>query len=750
MAHGETLPDIAGAANAPRDLYLNVKVNGESTSVLAHFRQVGDKLSTTGEELERVGFLLANIGATPQSEIALDAISGLRYEYDPGAQTINLDVPDRLRKPQQLNERVPEALPAATTSRGLALNYDVYAQSDAQEPVALYSEARYFDEHGVLSNTGTAYFGGNAGRYVRYDTTWSRSDPTTLDTLHIGDSISSSLDWTRSVRIGGLQWSTNFSLRPDLVTFPVSTLSGSAVVPTAVSLYVNGVQQYAGTVSSGPFTINQMPGITGAGVATVVTRDALGRSVTTSVPLYIDTRLLSAGLKSYSFEAGFVRRNYGIDSFDYDSRPAASASSRYGVTDSLTVEGHAEATTSLYAAGAGALMRLGMAGVVNGSLVASGGRFTGGQYSIGYRYVAPQFSIDAQTTRTVRRYGDLGSVEGAAAPSLTDRMTVTLALGHAQSVSASYIGYKVPASEISRIGSLTYSTTISNGVSLNFSAYRDFGQARTTGVSAGVSVALGSKTSISVNAGSQNGKTNDSIGAARPADYDGGWGWAALASNAQDVRYAQGQLQYLGRYGSATVTAQSTAGKSTEALEVAGAIVVMDGTVEAARRIDDGFTLVSTDGVAGIPVLHENRVIGVTDASGHLLVPDLNAYQKNTVAIDPLGLPADMRIADTNQVIVPKAQSGVLARFPIERYAAASVILTDPAGKPLPAGASVHHTESGRDTVTGYDGLTFVDGLQRENHLTVTGKDFNCVATFVYRRPGNGTLPTIGPVVCKP
>jgi outer membrane usher protein len=329
-------------------------------------------------------------------------------------------------------------------------------------------------------------------------------------------------------------------------------------------------------------------------------------------------------------------------------------------------------------------------------------------------------------------------------------VTVTVALGHAQSVSASYIGYKVPATEISRIGSLTYSTTIGNRVSLNCSAYRDFGPARTSGVSAGISVALGPKTSVSVNAGSQNGKTNDSISAARPADYDGGWGWTAQASDAQDVRYAQGQLQYLGHYGSVTATAQDTAGKGSAALDVAGAIVAMDGTVEAARQVGDGFTLVSTDGVAGVPVLHENRVIGVTDASGHLLVPDLNAYQRNLVAINPLGLPADMRVADTSQVIVPKAQSGVLARFPIERYAAASVILTDPAGKRLAAGASVHHAESGQDTVTGYDGLAFIDGLQPENHLSVTGKDFRCVATFAYKRPADGTLPTIGPLVCQP
>ena len=66
--------------------------------------------------------------------------------------------------------------------------------------------------------------------------------------------------------------------------------------------------------------------ITGSGQATLVTRDALGRSVSTSVPLYIDTRMLATGLSSYSIEAGVARRQFSVRSFDYDKRPAVTAS----------------------------------------------------------------------------------------------------------------------------------------------------------------------------------------------------------------------------------------------------------------------------------------------------------------------------------------------------------------------------------------------------------------------------------------
>ena len=130
--------------------------------------------------------------------------------------------------------------------------------------------------------------------------------------------------------------------------------------------------------------------------------------------------MLSAGLSSYSFEAGFLRRNYGLQSFDYDARPAVSGSMRRGVTDALTIEGHAEATGGMVNAGVGALMRLGYAGVVSGAVAGSAGRYPGTQVSVGYQVIEPRFSINAQTIRAFGRYGDLASRDGSPVPSATD------------------------------------------------------------------------------------------------------------------------------------------------------------------------------------------------------------------------------------------------------------------------------------------------------------------------------------------
>lgn len=747
-AHAQGQLINAGAMDT-RDLYLEVDVNGEHTAQIVHFRQVGGHLFATGEDLAQVGVATSKLGIADNANVNLDTLPGLRYRYAAPRQTIALQIPDAIRKPFEFDTRGVAATPQATSGRGFVFNYDTYAQAGTASEFALWSEERYFDPNGVLSNTGVAYLYHDRRDYVRYDTSWSMSNPADLSTTQLGDTISSSLAWTRSIRMAGVQWRSNFALRPDLVTFPVPALPGSAVVPTSVDLYINSVRQYTGSVPSGPFIINDVPGITGAGQATVITHDALGRTIATSVPLYVDTRLMAAGLSSYSFEAGFLRRNYGLESFDYDTRPAVSASWRHGVNDHLTLEAHGEATGGLFNAGGGALFGLGMAGVLNGSLSGSAGKLSGTQLSLGYQYVSQRVSIDAQTIRAFGNYGDLAARDGTPVPSATDRVTLAIPFLRNQTFSVSYIGYKIPTAPVSKIGSVSWTFNFGNLVSLNLSAYQDFHQRESRGVLLSASIGLGGNTSVNATVGRQDGASTWNVNALRPPDYAGGWGWGVQAGGTGATPYRQGQLQYLGRYGEATASVQQVGNQTIGAFDLTGAFVMMDGTVEPARRIDDGFALVSTDGVAGIPVLHENRVIGATDGGGHLLIPDLNAYQHNQIAIDTMKLPADARIADTSMDAVPQAQSGVLAHFTVTRYRAASIVVRDASGKPLPVGARVHHVESGHDTIVGYDGITFVDGLAAENHLLIDYGQQHCEVSFAWA-PGKGdTLQTIGPLVCR-
>lgn len=135
----------------------------------------------------------------------------------------------------------------AVSSTGALFNYDIYASRyKRNSQLAAWSEQRLFGHYGYISNSGIAKqalsgeSSDNYGGYLRYDTTFSHFDEANAIRWQAGDLITDSLVWSNSIRIGGLSISRDFSIRPDIVTFPLPQFSGQAVVPTSVDLFING------------------------------------------------------------------------------------------------------------------------------------------------------------------------------------------------------------------------------------------------------------------------------------------------------------------------------------------------------------------------------------------------------------------------------------------------------------------------------------------------------------------------------
>jgi len=150
-----------------------------------------------------------------------------------------------------------------------------------------------------------------------------------------------------------------------------------------------------------------------------------------------------------------------------------------------------------------------------------------------------------------------------------------------------------------------------------------------------------------------------------------------------------------------------------------------------------------------VPVSQENRKVGVTNSSGHLLVPDLQSYQRNQIAIDPLALPADARIETTKLNVAPERRSGVLARFGMSRYQGASVSFVDAGGAPIKEGAAATNESTGETAIVGFDGLAFFNKLDAANTVTIRGHGASCSAQVPFDAASSHELPQIGPFVCR-
>ena len=368
------------ATEAGKKLQLEVHVNETAVQLIAAFTQYPNgRMAAQRSELGEIGIKPVSQGA-PEDLVPLDDILGLSYRYDEMAQRIYISVPDAQRIPKHLMVQDHGKFLAAKSPYGMLLNYNLWNAVEldrnpfgsGSSPTSLTLEARAFSPFGALSQTGIVR--GAFGRdfeMLRLDSTFEYADQQRMITYRAGDTISGGLPWTRPIRIGGVQAQRDFGLRPDLITMPLPVLSGSAVVPSTVDLYINNIKALSQDVGNGPFTIGNLPVVSGRGTTRLVIRDASGRETVTTSQFYAAPTLLAPDLTNFSLELGFPRLSFGTSADKYTDMFAGSGTLRRGIFDGLTIEGHGEATHRLLNAGVGAVVRVNSLGVAGAAVSTS-------------------------------------------------------------------------------------------------------------------------------------------------------------------------------------------------------------------------------------------------------------------------------------------------------------------------------------------------------------------------------------------
>jgi outer membrane usher protein len=777
IAPTQAAADLAPLQPQTLDLYLAVTLNGVPIDELKPFTMQRGALSASAATLRELGLKWPG-SDTARAQVALASLPGLQASYDEPRQRITLTAPlallDRplLRIDTALGDR-PRVDPSARVP-GLLLNYDLYAQeSSGQGALNGVTEARVFGiGPGIFSNTMSTRLGVGAGntqgRNVRLDTSWQRDFPDELTTLTVGDTITGALGWSRALRIGGVRLASNFGLQPYRVTAPLAAFQGSAVLPSTVDLFINGMKQSTQQVQPGQFQLSSAPSLNGRGQAQMVITDINGQSRFVSFDIYGSPQLLAAGLSDWSLDAGVVRRDYALKSFSYGSDPVLSGSARYGWTDGVTLEGHAEATRDLQLAGAGAAWLLGnQAGIVTASL--AGSHYTGGagdtgvQASLGYQWIARYFNTSINTLRADARYRDIASLNGAPVTRLSDSAYVGFDTRFGQ-FGFALLRQQYTGAALSRFASLSWSKQLARNGSLTVNFNRSFGDQTGPQLYVGWSMLLDRDTSVAISGRKTRDSNSLTLDAARsaPSDEDG-WGWRVQA-NAGDGSNGQGQVSRTTAYGQFAAGISHFRGiqgspSSTSLFgNASGSVVMMQNKVQPTRRVDDAFAVVSTNGMPGIPVRLENRLVGETDEAGLLFVSRLNAWQHNRISIDTLKLPPDMHINRTSVDAVPGGRSGVLANFEMRRILAVQLTLRDAAGQWLPLGSRVMLDTTGKlpaaadadaaSTVVGYDGLVYLEDPAPGAVLRVETATGSCRATLALPEQASG-LVDLGVLTCQ-
>ena len=743
-------------------LYLEMVVDGLSSGRVVPVQLRNGALYVHAGDLDKVSVRTGH--AAPDEWLDLGTLDGVHADYDSIDQRLLLTVPTDWLPAQSVGgTRMYDRTPARE-SAGLLFNYDVYTSLPTLGSgyTSAWTQARLLEPWGTISSTGVYRDGfGSAGNaapgdrhYLRYDTTWSWSDQDRMITYTAGDLVTGALSWTNAVRLGGVSVARDFSVRPDIVTYPLPQFAGQAAVPTAVDLFVNGSKASSAQVNPGPFTMNNVPFISGAGEATVVTTDALGRQVATTIPFYVANTLLQKGLFDYSLSAGAVRRNYGIDSFSY-GKPAISASARYGLTNHLTLEAHVEGGDRFALGGLGADVGVGRFGVFSATATGSSlAGMSGQQYTVGYSYTSQRASVSMQRTQRTGGFRDLSvyDLPSSVSFSLERSITqITAALNPGArwgTFGAGYFDVADGGGNHTRIANVSWTRPLFGRATLYAALNKTIGGPMAAQVQ--LIMPLGGNGTVTATASHRGNGWSEGAQYSRSVPSDGGLG-GNLAYTAGATPYRQADLTWRNRYfqvaGGVYGSGASGAGYNRWA-ELQGSMVVMDGAVLPADRVTDAFVLVSTPGQRGIPVRYENQLIGTTDRHGHLLVPWVPSFYAARYEIDPLGLPSNYEAPVLEQRVAVRRNAGAVVTFPVRRIVAARISLVDAAGQPLKVGSDVRDDDDGRHAVVGWGGETYLEGLSAENHLSVTDVHGNTCRASFRLDVHESEIGHVGPLVC--
>ncbi len=752
----QALP-VAQAPADREDLQLEVVINGRTTDLVASVVRWSDgRLAMKGGELNAVGL------AAPDTEslIPLDQLPGVEAAYDEDGQRLLIHAAVAALKTRHIDLRAGRGGATARQDFGAVLNYALSADFGEDgdmigvNTLGATLDGRVFGRFGSLRSAASAIYTGGDTRVTRLDTTWSWYDQKRAVGLRGGDFISGGFGWTRPIRMAGFQIRRDFAVRPDLVTMPSPRLSASAAAPSTLELYMNNAPILSRPVGAGPIVIDGLPSSQGFSQARLVLRDAAGQATTVVAPFFATPLLLRKGLADFSLEGGFARRFYGQRSADYDGAPVASGSLRYGVSDALTLEAHAEGGSGVASAGGGISGQLGGLGVASmAGAVSHSSQGVGGLMSAVFDSRFAGIYINAQVIEATAAYRDLAS---ATAPKMVWRgdawtggepprsirqlsLSAPLAfkvlerLGELPLASFSYSHQRTNAGVSRDVFSTSVRQTLGRRITAYASGYLTSGADHGGGVQVGVTVPLGGATSVSVGGEKANDGASAFVEAARAeTQAAGSTAWRLRAEGGDGARL-EGQIVRHTQMARLSAVAGIRDGRFSGQAEIDGSIAALGGAVIAADRVDGAFALADV-GAPNVPVLFQNQVIGRSDRNGRILVRNLGAFEDNIIEIEASALPLDLDPARTRTTVSPLEDGGVIARFGVSRAApSALVTFRFGNGEVVPAGAEVATDGTGERIIVGYDGQALITAPKPRNHVTIfLDEGRTCVADFAF------------------
>ena len=551
----------------------------------------------------------------------------------------------------------------------------------------------------------------------------------------IGDHIADSSDLGGRVPLGGFSFSKIYQIDPYFIRYPLFDFSGMLTLPSEVEFYVDGVRTRTERFAPGSFELENYQGVRGAQDITLVIRDSLGREQVIKTDIYATDQILRQGLQEYSYSLGFLRRNFGIESNNYDGNPAFSGYHLFGLTDWINLGGRAELTDGLINVGLKSILVAGSYGLVqvDGSVSENEGQ-SGSACQLLYEYRARHFNTRLGLQAYSSDYLTLADLENSVDRKINLFASVGYLTAELGSFGISYLKTQYRKTADRQELGLSWSRRLLKQTYLSASlAWVEEEETFMEG-SVYLTWRLGRNHSLTASYQKEKNQDTQSLEARKdlPRGYGTGWRLEAerVETESNTAERLNGYIQHNARRAILRADVnhdRDDFNTNTGArVSLSGALVHVGGHFGLTRPVRDSFSLVSIGNAEKVQVYVSGQDMGRTNSQGKLFVPDLFSYYENRVSFEDKDIPIDYLMPQVELAVSPPFHSGSCVNFPLKRYQAfTGTLLTGTEGSfsPLTNAELVLQSPSGPVKFwTGGEGEFYLDSQMDElDILSVQG-----------------------------
>lgn len=728
------------------------------------------------EDMERFG-----INAPPSRStvfnnrvfISLRSITGAICRFDEKTVTVDVTVPPSYLPNQVIDfvSRPMSDVHVPRDNRSAFLNYGVtYDTEDFQRNSSFnLSNQLGINIKDYTFLTESSYSRNDrSDRFVRLLSSLSRDSRSDMTRTAFGDFFASSGSLGGYINMGGIGYSRVFRINPYFVRDPAFNFSGLAPFATQADLYVDGMLVRSQKLQPGRFELSNLSYYGGYRNVEIVLKDAFGREERILVPFYFSNIMLKKGLHEFSYNLGFIRKDYGLESNRYTD-PAFSAYHRYGVNDRWTIGLRGEGTSDLLNAGPETSVTLGSAGIVTlasaYSLAKDAADGMAGLFSYGYqrgwfsaRVLLQGFSHDYRTA------SDNGSALSIVSiPRFQASGGIGVSMGRIGSLSFDYTrtergGFLAD----STAETVTYSTSLGKSSAVQFTLRHESGANNDMQFFVSLNFYPWRDHQVYAKASRNGSSDTQGVQIDKTVPQGEGYGYRVSMERSKtetsDAAYTLNPFfQYNGQYGIYSADYRATQSGSdrsgTGRLTASGALAYLDGSIGATRPIYDSFALVKLEGLKDINVLSSNQPMGKTDANGRLFLPNLSSYYSNQVAVDATDMPMNYHVPNVVKYVSPWYRGGAVVDFaPARIQAVTGTLAVTDRGRRVPVefqdiAARVDGVE--KSVPTGREGEFYIENMAPGPHILSFSYDGSERICKLNVQASEEPITDLGGVVCE-